>query len=44
MDISTLFSDPVAMWSSITVIVTTIIIVFIVAKVIKLMNSTHSED
>jgi hypothetical protein len=44
MDFSTLFEDPVAMWSTITVVVSIVVVVFIVMKVLKLMNTTHSED
>ena len=44
MDITTLFEDPVALFSTLAVLGAIIVVVFLSVKVIKLMNSTHSED
>ncbi len=44
MDLSTLFGDSVALWSTLAVVGCIVIIGVIVARVIKLINTTHSED
>lgn len=44
MDLSTLFGDAVALWSTLAVICTLAIGVVVIIRVIKLMNTTHSED
>ncbi len=43
MDISTLFSDPVALFSTLTVVGALAIICVLVVRVIQLINTTHSE-
>ncbi len=44
MNLSTLFNDPVALWSTLAVVGCIVIIGVIVVRVIKLINTTHSED
>lgn len=44
MDLSTLFSDPVALWSTLAVVGTLIVGAVVISRVIKLINTTHSED
>lgn len=44
MDISTLFEDPVALFSTLSVVGVIIVGVYISLKVVKLINTTHSED
>ena len=44
MDLSTLFSDPVALWSTLAVVGTLVVGVVVIIRVIKLINTTHSED
>ena len=44
MDISTLFGDTTALFATLAVVGSLIVFGVIVVRVIKLINTTHSED
>lgn len=44
MDLSTLFSDPVALFATLAVVGSLVVFGVLVVRVIKLINTTHSED
>jgi len=44
MDLSTLFGDSVALFATLAVVGSIVVVGVIVTRVIKLINTTHSED
>ncbi|MCW8826214.1 MAG: hypothetical protein OQK78_07295 [Gammaproteobacteria bacterium] len=44
MDLSTLFGDPVALFSTLAVVGSLVVIGVLVVRVLKLINTTKSED
>ncbi|MBF0470862.1 MAG: hypothetical protein HQL48_05750 [Gammaproteobacteria bacterium] len=44
MDFATLFEDPVALMSTLSVVGAIVVIVYLSMKVVKLINTTNSDD
>ena len=44
MNLSTLFDSPVALGATLAVVGTIVVFVYLIIKLLKLMNTTHSED